>query len=99
MENEFRICDAPAPQGLAKAFIIGKDFVRNSDVALVLGDNLFYSQELGNLLQKASRRRSGATVFAYAVADLERYGVVEFDVHGRAVSLGGCYLIQPHFSN
>ena len=77
----------PAPEGLAQAFIIGRDFVRDADAALVLGDNVFYGHDLVNLLQRANRKPSGATVFAYAVADPERYGVVEFDADGRAISI------------
>jgi len=77
----------PAPEGLAQAFIIGKNFVRGTDAALVLGDNVFYGHELVNLLQRANRKPHGATVFAYAVADPERYGVVEFDADGRAISI------------
>ena len=77
----------PAPEGLAQAFIIGRDFLRDDHAALVLGDNLFYGHELTNVLQKAAAKTDGATVFAYAVADPERYGVVEFDANGRAISL------------
>jgi glucose-1-phosphate thymidylyltransferase len=83
----FEYAVQPAPGGLAQAFVIGKDFVNGSDAALVLGDNVFYGHELVKLLQKANRKRDGATVFAYAVADPERYGVVEFDADGRAVSI------------
>ena len=77
----------PAPEGLAQAFLIGKEFIGSDSSALVLGDNVFYGHELSQLLQKAARKQRGATVFAYAVADPERYGVVEFDQSGRAVSL------------
>ena len=77
----------PAPEGLAQAFIIGEDFLGNDDAALVLGDNVFHGHDLAVLVQRAAKRTSGATVFAYAVAEPERYGVVEFDKHGRAVSL------------
>jgi glucose-1-phosphate thymidylyltransferase len=77
----------PHPGGLAQAFLIGESFVGEADSALVLGDNLFYGQELGRELERASARTSGATVFAYPVNDPERYGVVEFDAAGRAVSL------------
>jgi len=77
----------PSPDGLAQAFILGADFVRNSPSALVLGDNIFYGHDFHQLLRAADERRHGATVFAYAVNDPERYGVVEFDAHRRAVSL------------
>jgi glucose-1-phosphate thymidylyltransferase len=77
----------PSPDGLAQAFIIGRDFIGSDHAALVLGDNVFYGHELQQLLQHAHARREGATVFAYPVSDPERYGVVEFDAAGRAVSL------------
>jgi glucose-1-phosphate thymidylyltransferase len=77
----------PSPDGLAQAFIIGREFVGNDSVALVLGDNIFYGHEFGNDLLTAAAQRKGATVFAYPVHDPERYGVVEFDAHGRAISL------------
>ena len=77
----------PSPDGLAQAFILGADFVRGGPSALVLGDNIFYGHDLNHLLRSADARRSGATVFAYAVTDPERYGVVEFDARKRAVSL------------
>ena len=77
----------PSPDGLAQAFIIGADFVGNNPSALVLGDNIFYGHEMAQDLQAASAQTSGATVFAYRVHDPERYGVVEFDAQGRAVSL------------
>ena len=83
----FEYAVQPVPGGLAQAFIIGKDFVNASDAALVLGDNVFYGHELVNLLQRANGKPHGATVFAYAVADPERYGVVEFDAHSRAISI------------
>jgi glucose-1-phosphate thymidylyltransferase len=83
----FEYAVQPAPEGLAQAFIIGKDFVKGTDAALVLGDNVFYGHELVNLLQRANRKSNGATIFAYAVADPERYGVVEFDAAGRAISI------------
>ena len=75
------------PEGLAQAFIIGKEFVGNESCALVLGDNIFYGQTLGTLLATAAKRSSGATVFAYPVHDPERYGVVEFGADGRAISI------------
>lgn len=77
----------PEPQGLAQAFIIGREFVGRSDSALILGDNIFYGHELVGELASAEARRVGATVFAYHVQDPERYGVVEFDASGRALSL------------
>jgi glucose-1-phosphate thymidylyltransferase len=77
----------PSPDGLAQAYLIGRDFVGRRDSVLVLGDNIFYGHEFANDLQAASLRRAGATVFAYPVADPERYGVVEFDAGGKAVSL------------
>lgn len=77
----------PSPDGLAQAFILGKDFIGNDPAALILGDNVFYGHELQDLLMRANERASGATVFAYRVSDPERYGVVEFDASGRAVSL------------
>lgn len=77
----------PSPDGLAQAFIIGKDFIGSDACALVLGDNIFYGQSLSAQLVKAANRTQGATVFAYPVHDPERYGVVEFDKDGRAISL------------
>ena len=77
----------PNPEGLAQAFIIGADFVGNGPSALVLGDNIFYGHEMAKDLWEASERKSGATVFAYRVHDPERYGVVEFDASGKAISL------------
>jgi glucose-1-phosphate thymidylyltransferase len=77
----------PRPEGLAQAFLIGRDFIGKERVALILGDNVFYGHDLASLLQKAAARKGGATVFAYPVKDPERYGVVEFDLQGRAVSI------------
>ncbi len=77
----------PSPDGLAQAFIIGADFVGNAPSALVLGDNIFYGHELAHDLRIASDSTHGATVFAYRVNDPERYGVVEFDQAGHAISL------------
>ncbi|MGD9942754.1 MAG: glucose-1-phosphate thymidylyltransferase RfbA [Burkholderiaceae bacterium] len=77
----------PSPDGLAQAFLIGEDFIGGDASALVLGDNIFYGHDLQPLLQNAVSRREGATVFAYHVHDPERYGVVQFDANGRAVSL------------
>jgi glucose-1-phosphate thymidylyltransferase len=77
----------PRPGGLAQAFLIGRKFIGRDRVALVLGDNLFHGHDLGPMLARAAARRRGATVFAYPVTDPQRYGVVEFDARGRAVSL------------
>jgi glucose-1-phosphate thymidylyltransferase len=77
----------PAPGGLAQAFIVGKDFVAGQQCALILGDNLFYGHDLPQIVKRAAGRDDGATVFAYAVRDPQRYGVIEFDAAGRAVSL------------
>ena len=77
----------PRPEGLAQAFVIGEDFVGDGPSALVLGDNLFYGHDFAAGLRAASARQDGATVFAYPVHDPERYGVVEFDESGRAISL------------
>lgn len=77
----------PSPDGLAQAFLIGADFIGRDPVALVLGDNIFYGANLSVLLKKAVARKSGATVFGYYVCDPERFGVVEFDAAGKAVSI------------
>ena len=77
----------PSPDGLAQAFIIGKTFVNNHPSALVLGDNIFYGHDLVKQLQSANAREHGASVFAYHVTDPERYGVVAFDAHQRALSI------------
>lgn len=77
----------PSPDGLAQAFIIGEEFIGNDSVALVLGDNLFYGHGLTKLLQNAVERQEGATVFGYYVNDPERFGVVEFDEDGKAISI------------
>jgi len=77
----------PAPEGLAQAFIIGRNFVGSDTCALVLGDNIFYGHDLHAQLGRANARSDGATVFAYPVADPERYGVAEFDAAGRVLSL------------
>ncbi|CAE6888986.1 Glucose-1-phosphate thymidylyltransferase 1 [Paraburkholderia domus] len=77
----------PSPDGLAQAFIIGRDFVGNDPSALILGDNIFHGHDLVTLLARADERGTGATVFAYHVQDPERYGVVEFDKNFRALSI------------
>ena len=77
----------PSPDGLAQAFILGKDFIGGAPSAMVLGDNIYYGHDLQRQLLDADARPSGASVFAYHVTDPERYGVVEFDADGRAVSI------------
>ena len=77
----------PSPDGLAQAFVIGRDFVGRDNATLVLGDNIFYGHDLQVQLERATAQQRGATVFAYPVADPERYGVAEFDATGRVVSL------------
>ncbi len=83
----FQYAVQPKPEGLAQAFLIGEDFLEGQPGTLVLGDNLFYGQGLAERLQRAAARDRGATVFGYYVRDPQRYGVVEFDAAGRAVSL------------
>ena len=80
-------CVQPSPDGLAQAFVLGKNFVGGAPSALVLGDNIYYGHDFAALLTRAHARTSGATVFAYHVHDPERYGVVEFDGHKRAISI------------
>jgi glucose-1-phosphate thymidylyltransferase len=80
-------CVQPTPDGLAQAFILGRDFVGADPSALILGDNLFYGHDLAVMVRRAAERETGATVFAYHVNDPERYGVVEFDAQNRAISL------------
>lgn len=84
---EFTYAEQPRPEGLAQAFIIGRQFIGNSPVALVLGDNLFYGQGFSKLLATVSAEPAGATIFGYHVTDPERYGIVEFDDNGRVISI------------
>ncbi|WP_424951103.1 glucose-1-phosphate thymidylyltransferase RfbA [Deinococcus sp.] len=84
---ELQYAVQPRPEGLAQAFLIGEEFVAGHDSALILGDNIFYGNDLSDLMDAANSKPQGATVFAYQVSDPERYGVVEFDAAGRAISL------------
>ena len=84
---EIQYAVQPSPDGLAQAFLIGKEFIGDSTSALILGDNIFYGQGFSRQLQAAAQIEQGATVFAYPVEDPQRYGVVEFDNEGRAISL------------
>ena len=84
---DFTYAEQPSPDGLAQAFIIGEKFIGNDNVSLVLGDNIFYGANLGNILRNAAAMKDGATVFGYYVRDPERFGVVEFDHSGKAVSI------------
>ena len=84
---EFTYAEQPSPDGLAQAFIIGEQFIGNDSVCLVLGDNIFYGHGMGGLLKEAASKDSGATVFGYHVTDPERFGVVEFDAEGKALSI------------
>ncbi len=84
---ELQYAEQPRPEGLAQAFIIGRQFVGSGSVALVLGDNIFYGHRLSELCQRAAGQTEGATVFGYWVKDPQRYGVVEMDAEGRALSI------------
>ncbi len=84
---DIRYAVQPSPDGLAQAFVLGREFVGNENVSLVLGDNIFYGQGLEGILRKAASQTHGATIFAYRVRDPERYGVVEFDDRGVAIGL------------
>ncbi|SEU19017.1 glucose-1-phosphate thymidylyltransferase RfbA [Stigmatella erecta] len=83
----FEYAEQPRPDGLAQAFVIGRQFVGNEPVCLILGDNIFYGHGFTDMLQRAGKRNQGATVFGYYVKDPERYGVVELDANNRAVSI------------
>lgn len=83
----FSYCLQPSPDGLAQAFILGREFIGNDPSTLVLGDNIYYGHDLVTLLRRAAEKPAGATVFAYHVADPERYGVVAFDAQRRALSI------------
>jgi len=84
---EFTYAEQPSPDGLAQAFIIGEQFIGSDSVCLVLGDNIFYGHGMGGLLKEAASKDSGAIVFGYHVTDPERFGVVEFDAEGKALSI------------
>jgi len=84
---EFSYAVQPKPEGLAQAFLIGKEFIGSDPVALVLGDNIFFGANLSSLVQQAAAKEQGATVFGYYVNDPERFGVVEFDKNGNALSI------------
>jgi len=84
---ELSYAEQSSPDGLAQAFIIGESFIGDSNVALILGDNIFYGYGFSALLHEASQRKTGATVFGYHVSDPQRFGVVEFDSDGKAVSI------------
>jgi glucose-1-phosphate thymidylyltransferase len=84
---DLQYAEQPTPAGLAQAFLIGKDFLGSSTCCLVLGDNIFYGHGLAAVLRRAAGLKEGATVFAYRVRDPQRYGVVEFDGRGRAISI------------
>ncbi len=84
---ELQYAEQPRPEGLAQAFIIGESFIGDDAVCLVLGDNIFYGHGLAETLQRATSREQGATVFGYYVRDPQRYGVVDFDEHGKAIHI------------
>lgn len=84
---ELSYAEQPSPDGLAQAFLIGESFIGDSSVCLILGDNIFYGYGFSSMLRDAAQRESGATVFGYHVSDPERFGVVEFDSAGKAISI------------
>lgn len=83
----FQYVAQPRPEGIAQAFLVGREFIGSSSCALVLGDNIFYGHDFAKIILQAGQQDSGARIFAYPVQDPERYGVVEFDSHGKALSL------------
>ena len=83
----FTYAEQPRPEGLAQAFIIGKEFIGNKNVCMILGDNIFYGHGMTELLNNAKSRKEGATVFGYRVKDPQRYGVVDFDESGMAINI------------
>ena len=83
----FSYAEQPAPEGLAQAFVIGREFIGSDTVALILGDNIFHGYALTDVLQKASRRADGATIFGYPVSDPQRYGIVELGADGRVLTI------------
>ncbi|HUG71387.1 MAG TPA: sugar phosphate nucleotidyltransferase, partial [Pirellulaceae bacterium] len=84
---EIQYAEQPRPEGLAQAFLIGREFIGSDNVALILGDNIFYGQGFRSSLLRAAEKKSGATIFGYPVKDPERYGVVEFDATGKVLSI------------
>ena len=84
---ELSYAEQPSPDGLAQAFLIGEAFIGDSSVCLILGDNIFHGYGFSAMLREAARRERGATVFGYHVSDPERFGVVEFDAAGKAISI------------
>jgi glucose-1-phosphate thymidylyltransferase len=84
---QFSYVEQPSPDGLAQAFILGEEFIGNDTVCMILGDNIFYGQGFGDVLLKTAELKKGAFVFGYYVTDPERYGVVEFNMYGKAVSI------------
>lgn len=84
---QFSYAPQPKPNGLAEAFLIGKEFIGEESVCLILGDNIFYGNDLGQLLKKAREKKEGATLFGYEVKDPERYGVLEFNAQGKIISI------------
>lgn len=83
----FSYKEQPKPEGLAQAFVLGEEFIGNDSVAMILGDNIFYGGGFSSVLKKSAEKKSGATVFAYQVKDPERFGVVDFDANGKALSI------------